>query len=173
MNRLYLTPNTKEGFINVNPNLPQSLDVCTEPLKRPVQWHIATVKYLLYTSFVNPSQNRHHNDHHPCCWLYNTLHMLHETTVKYNYFLYVISILSKIFKFLQKETCKIWGFHGGDYEEWDCSLQPPAHAGSSLADFSTLKMETISSSETPVHTRTTRRHIPEDGILQKDTCVSV
>jgi hypothetical protein len=46
-------------------------------------------------------------------------------------------------------------------------LQTPAHAGSSLADFSTLKMETIRSSETSVHfTRSARRHIPEDGILQ-------
>jgi hypothetical protein len=44
-------------------------------------------------------------------------------------------------------------------------LQPPAHAGSSHADFSTLKIEAISSSETSVHTRPTRRHIPEDGIL--------
>jgi hypothetical protein len=32
------------------------------------------------------------------------------------------------------------------------------------ADFSTLKMEAIRSSETSVHTRSTRRHIPEDGI---------
>jgi hypothetical protein len=32
-------------------------------------------------------------------------------------------------------------------------------------DFSTLKMEAIRSSETSVHTRSTRRHIPEDGIL--------
>jgi hypothetical protein len=39
-----------------------------------------------------------------------------------------------------------------------------AHAGSSLTDFSTLKMEAIRSSETSVHTRSTRRHIPEDGI---------
>jgi hypothetical protein len=46
---------------------------------------------------------------------------------------------------------------------WD--VQPPAHAGSSLADFSTQKMEAIRSSETWVHTRSTRRHIPEDGIL--------
>jgi hypothetical protein len=38
--------------------------------------------------------------------------------------------------------------------------------GSSLADFSTLNMEAICSSETSVHTRSTRRHIPEDGILQ-------
>jgi hypothetical protein len=38
-------------------------------------------------------------------------------------------------------------------------------AGSSFADFSTLKMKAIRSSETSVHTRFTRRHIPEDGIL--------
>jgi hypothetical protein len=50
------------------------------------------------------------------------------------------------------------------------SLQPPAHAGSSLADFSTLKMEAIRSSETSVHTRSTRRHIPEDGILRFHFC---
>jgi hypothetical protein len=31
--------------------------------------------------------------------------------------------------------------------------------------FFTLKMEAIRSSETSVHTRSTRRHIPEDGIL--------
>jgi hypothetical protein len=45
------------------------------------------------------------------------------------------------------------------------SLQPPAYAGSSLANFSTLKMEVIRSSETSVHTRSTRRHIPKDGTL--------
>jgi hypothetical protein len=45
-------------------------------------------------------------------------------------------------------------------------LQPPAQAGSSLADFSTLKMEAIHSSETSVHTRSIQRHIPEDCILQ-------
>jgi hypothetical protein len=44
-------------------------------------------------------------------------------------------------------------------------MRTPAHAGSSLADFSTLKMEAIRSSETSVHTRSIRRHIPEDGIL--------
>jgi hypothetical protein len=44
-------------------------------------------------------------------------------------------------------------------------VYPPAHAGSLLADFSTLKMEAIRSSETSIHTRTTRRHIPENGIL--------
>jgi hypothetical protein len=50
------------------------------------------------------------------------------------------------------------------------SLQPPAHAGSSLADFSTLKMEAIPSSESSVHTRSTRHHIPEDGILHSYRC---
>jgi hypothetical protein len=44
-------------------------------------------------------------------------------------------------------------------------LQPPAHAGSSLADISTLKMVTIRSSEVSVHTRTTQHHIPEGGIF--------
>jgi hypothetical protein len=45
------------------------------------------------------------------------------------------------------------------------SLQPPAQAGSSLADFYTLKMEAILPSETSVYTISTRRHIPEDGIF--------
>jgi hypothetical protein len=43
--------------------------------------------------------------------------------------------------------------------------RPPAHAGFSLTDFSTLKMEVIRSSETSVHTRATWRHIPQDSIL--------
>jgi hypothetical protein len=46
-----------------------------------------------------------------------------------------------------------------------CRLEPPAHTGSSLADFSTMKMEAIRSSETSVNARSTRGHIPEDGIL--------
>jgi hypothetical protein len=46
-----------------------------------------------------------------------------------------------------------------------CSLQPSAHAGSSLADFSTLKTEAVRSSEMSGLTISTRRHIPEDGIL--------
>jgi hypothetical protein len=49
-------------------------------------------------------------------------------------------------------------------------LQPPAHAGSSLVDFSTLKMEAIRYFETSADTRSTRRHIPEDGILQNSNC---
>jgi hypothetical protein len=45
-------------------------------------------------------------------------------------------------------------------------LQLPAHAGSSLADFSTLKMEAIRSSEPSVQSTTsTRPHTSEDGIL--------
>jgi hypothetical protein len=43
--------------------------------------------------------------------------------------------------------------------------EPPAHAASSLADFSTMKMKATRSSETSFHTTSTRRHIPEDGIL--------
>jgi hypothetical protein len=38
------------------------------------------------------------------------------------------------------------------------SLQPPACAGSSLADFSSLKREAIHSSKTSVYTRSTRQH---------------
>jgi hypothetical protein len=45
------------------------------------------------------------------------------------------------------------------------SLQPPAHAGPSLSDLSALKMEAIRSSEMSVHTKSTQRYIPEDGIL--------
>jgi hypothetical protein len=50
------------------------------------------------------------------------------------------------------------------------SLQSPAHAGSSVADFSILNMEAIRSSETSVYTRSTRLHIPEDGILHSHHC---
>jgi hypothetical protein len=52
---------------------------------------------------------------------------------------------------------------------WDVALQPPTLTGSSLAAFSTLKMETIHSSETPGHTRSTWRRIPEDGIHQNSS----
>jgi hypothetical protein len=49
------------------------------------------------------------------------------------------------------------------------TMQLPAHAGSSLADFSTLKMEAIRSSEASVQSTTsTRRHTPEDGILHEN-----
>jgi hypothetical protein len=56
-----------------------------------------------------------------------------------------------------------WFLEGADER---LSLQPPAQAGSSLADFYTLKMEAIRSSETPVHTKSTRHHIPKHGILR-------
>jgi hypothetical protein len=51
-----------------------------------------------------------------------------------------------------------------------CRLQPPAHSGSSLDEFSTLKMEAIHSSERSVRTRSRWRHIPEDGILHSHRC---
>jgi hypothetical protein len=72
----------------------------------------------------------------------------------------IMQILRKIFEVFTVVTMK-------NAVLWDvapCRLQPPAHAGSSLADFSTLNMEAIHSTETSVHTRSTRRHIPEDGI---------
>jgi hypothetical protein len=54
---------------------------------------------------------------------------------------------------------------------WDVapcsSLQLPAHAGHRSWIFS-LKMEAIRSSETSVKKISTRRHIPENGILQID-----
>jgi hypothetical protein len=49
-------------------------------------------------------------------------------------------------------------------------IRERAHAGSSLADFSTLKMEVIRPSETSVRTRSTRRHIAEDSILHSHRC---
>jgi hypothetical protein len=45
------------------------------------------------------------------------------------------------------------------------SVELLAHADSPLVDLPTLKMEVINSSETSVHTRTTRRHNPENGFL--------
>jgi hypothetical protein len=45
-------------------------------------------------------------------------------------------------------------------------LQPPAHAGSYIADFSILKMEVIRFFETWFYTRSTWRHIPEDDLIQ-------
>jgi hypothetical protein len=51
--------------------------------------------------------------------------------------------------------------------DWWLSLQPPADAGSLLADFSALKMEAIRSSETSVNPGSTQRHIQEDDILHK------
>jgi hypothetical protein len=43
-----------------------------------------------------------------------------------------------------------------------------AHTGFSFADFPTLNIDAICSSETSVHATYTRRHIPGDGILNWD-----
>jgi hypothetical protein len=53
---------------------------------------------------------------------------------------------------------------------WAHGCNSPAHAGSSLADFSTMKTEAICPSETSVHTRSTWRHIPEDRIPHSHHC---
>jgi hypothetical protein len=52
-----------------------------------------------------------------------------------------------------------------DVEPCRSCAAAPAHAGSLLAEVSTLKLEAIFSSETSVHTGSTRRHISENGIL--------
>jgi hypothetical protein len=47
----------------------------------------------------------------------------------------------------------------------DIVVETPAHAGSSLADFYTLKMEAMRSSDTSIYTISIRRHIPGYRIL--------
>jgi hypothetical protein len=69
----------------------------------------------------------------------------------------VVGIFLVVYKILS-----VWPHSGNDEI---CSLQRPVHTGSPLADFSTLKMEAIRSSETSVNARSTQRHIPEDGTL--------
>jgi hypothetical protein len=54
--------------------------------------------------------------------------------------------------------------------DWLLSLQPPSDVGSPFADFSTLNIEAICSSETSVNARSTQRHIPEDDMLHSHRC---
>jgi hypothetical protein len=80
-----------------------------------------------------------------------------------------IAFIFRVEKYASEELAWAGGCrlsHQSETPSWWLSLQPPAHAGSSFADFSTLKMEAIRSSETSVHTRSTRSHIPEDGIFR-------
>jgi hypothetical protein len=61
---------------------------------------------------------------------------------------------------------------------WDVAscrscVNRPAHAGSSLVDFSIMKLEAIRSSEMSVHTRPTWHHIPEDDILHRTWLLSM
>jgi hypothetical protein len=74
-----------------------------------------------------------------------------------------IPTMDKIFLSTPQCPDLLWG-PSSLLPSYSC-LQPPAHAGSPLEDFSTLKMEAICSSETSVDARSTQRHIPEDDIL--------
>jgi hypothetical protein len=77
--------------------------------------------------------------------------MLHSTVV--------IRIWNVVDPDLLKSHC--CGSHTSSSER---VISKIADAGSSLADVSTLKMEAICSAESSVHTRSTRRRIPEDDI---------
>jgi hypothetical protein len=88
----------------------------------------------------------------------------------------------------QSMECKIWGSHGGDYEEWcflGCyalwlllflrsvrRLLVAALLFLVHQFFVTLMKEAPRSSETSVLIRDTRRKIPEDTILQSMECLA-
>jgi hypothetical protein len=77
---------------------------------------------------------------------------------------FIMESLGSGCEWTRSASCPFTGFdtRAGQYPY---TMHNPTHAGSSLADVSTLKMEAIRSSETSVHTRSTLRHIPEHGIL--------
>jgi hypothetical protein len=63
-------------------------------------------------------------------------------------------VRSEVFTAVTMKNAVFWG------------VAPPAHVGSSLADFSTLKMEAIRFSETSLQpTISTRRYTPEDDFF--------
>jgi hypothetical protein len=77
---------------------------------------------------------------------------------------WTFSNLSAIRPILLK--CKIWGFHGGDYEEFMRRLLVTANVVPSSPILVTLMMEGLPSSETSVLTTTTEPNIPDEAVLQ-------
>jgi hypothetical protein len=81
--------------------------------------------------------------------------------------------------------CKIWGFHGGDYDDYhllgDDTVSPTSLClykslqllSVTCSHSCTLKMEAIRSSETSVLIRPTRCHLPEDDNHQFFCCLWV
>jgi hypothetical protein len=99
---------------------------------------------------------------------------MQDILIKFSIEFYIASCSANLILFVRFEIFTAVTMKNAVF--WDVApcisrLQPPAYAGPSLADFVTLKMEAIRSSETSVHTRSTQRHIPEDGIILDIFCL--